>query len=233
MSATVIVFWIVFSVLLISLLFVYNKEAGDRKMKTADISFDAMIAAIILLMGFVPQIGYITIVPGLSLTLLHIPVILGASIKGRRHGLFFGAIFGLTSCLQAIANPIGLNFFFVYPWISFPPRMLFGYLCGLFFELMRKNPRIGRKALLIGGVSFLSTCLHTVLVFGDLLIFYSGNIIPLFTSGEKVSETLSLTFVGLIGVGMCGEALLAGIIVPALKKALNRALPNLGENGRL
>lgn len=55
----------------------------------------ALMVAIILLMSFTP-LGYVR-TPGLSITLLTIPVAVGAIILGPKGGVVCGAAFGLTS----------------------------------------------------------------------------------------------------------------------------------------
>jgi uncharacterized membrane protein len=60
----------------------------------------ALFTAIILLMTFTP-IGYIKI-PGLGLaiTLLVVPVTVGAIVLGPVNGAFLGGVFGVTSFVQ-------------------------------------------------------------------------------------------------------------------------------------
>ena len=62
----------------------------------------AMMIAIILLMSFTP-LGYLR-TPGLSITLLTIPVAVGAIILGPVGGLICGLTFGLTSFYQCFVG---------------------------------------------------------------------------------------------------------------------------------
>ena len=52
----------------------------------------AVIAAIIILMAFVPYVGYINLVV-IKATLIHVPVIIGSVILGPKKGAFLGFIF--------------------------------------------------------------------------------------------------------------------------------------------
>ena len=64
--------------------------------KTRDLVLAAVIAAIIVIMAFVPFLGYIPL-GFMNATTVHIPVIIGAIILGPKYGAFLGLTFGLTS----------------------------------------------------------------------------------------------------------------------------------------
>lgn len=100
-----------------------------KKNKTYEMVITAIFSAIILLMSLVPQIGYITLMPGVSVTLVHIPVLVGIFLLGLKGGLILGFFFGLGSLLAALIyarTPFDLAF--IYPWISILPRMLFALI---------------------------------------------------------------------------------------------------------
>jgi uncharacterized membrane protein len=223
-----VTFWAFFAVLTIVLFAVLPKAKDlDTHKRLQNLTTDAFFIAIILIMGFVPQFGYLTILPWLSLTLLHIPVLIGASLMGWKRGLLYGTIMGLTSWLEAlIGASTPLDILFQLPWISVLPRAFFGLASGLVFELIRKMPKIYMKGLLEGFAAFALTVLHTVLVFADLFIFESGVIAPYFASAEPAVEGLTLTFTALIALGMLGVAAIAGLAVPTVTYGLRKALPN-------
>ena len=101
----------------------------------------SLFIAIMLVMNFTP-IGYIT--TGLfSITLMTIPVALGAACTGVAGGTVLGAVFGLTSFLQAFGigfmidpmaatlfneNPLG------YTVTCFLPRLIVGFASGFVQE---------------------------------------------------------------------------------------------------
>ena len=60
--------------------------------KTRNMVLTAVIAAIIILMAFVPYVGYINLVV-IKATLIHVPVIIGSVILGPKKGAFLGFIF--------------------------------------------------------------------------------------------------------------------------------------------
>ena len=83
--------------------------------KTRDLVLAAVIAAIIVIMAFVPFLGYIPL-GFMNATTVHIPVIIGAIILGPKYGAFLGLTFGLTSSCQI---PRPLCFHPLLPWDSF------------------------------------------------------------------------------------------------------------------
>ncbi|MDY6430153.1 MAG: ECF transporter S component [Bacilli bacterium] len=208
-------------------------EKKDNKDIILDMAVDAMFIALILIMNFVPNLGFIAIGSFISFTLLHIPVLLGAATGGIRRGVLLGLAFGISSCVQATQTGGGLNFYFIYPWISILPRVLFGFFAGLTFSLLGKVEKKKKYGLYLCCACVALTILHTLLVFGALLIFFGSEIWPLLTSSNPVASTTALTFAGIIGIGAAGEAVLAGVLVPAIYLALKKAVPNLFRNRKV
>ena len=112
------------------------------KVRTLKMVQLAMFTAIILLLAFTP-LGYIKLTAGLSVTLIGLPVIIGAITLGPSAGAILGTVFGLTSFAQAFGfdalgaillgeNPIGL---FITCMV---PRILMGWLTGLIFKGLKR-----------------------------------------------------------------------------------------------
>lgn len=218
MNWATILFWALLVLLLALFLFLYSRGRRHEGTTARTIATDGIFSAIILLLGLVPQLGYIQLFPGISLTLSHIPVLIGAALFGWKRGALYGLLFGITSLIQGAINGTGLNVLFVYPWVSIPPRVLFGLIAGLCFAPARRNPKIWRSAFLEGLVAFLMTALHTALVFGDLLVFFPEETLALLRSVEPVAQGVGFAFLGALLLGALGEATLAALIVPAVGK---------------
>ena len=206
----------------------FRKEKDPRKV-IRSITCDAMIMAIILLMTFVPSIGYIQLTPFISFTLLHLPVLLGAAIGGWKKGLLFGFVFGVSSYINAFGST-GLNLLFAVPWIAIPPRMLFGLVAGIVFSLIGKLSKRKTKVLYLGLAAAGLTMLHTVFVFGDLYIFHTETIAGLFASTSPIGTGTTLTFSLIILFGMLGEMAIAAILIPPVVSALRKAVPSIFTN---
>lgn len=190
-----------------------------KKITVKDITVDAIFIAIIAIMTFVPYVGMITL-PFVSFTLLHLPVILGAYLFGWRKGLLFGTAMGVCSMLKALTTP-GLSAFdllFIWPWISVLPRAIFGFLSGLFFDMLHKNSKLYGNPLIVGLLSFAFTVMHTVFVFGSLFIFFPNETYGLLSTESPFAGGITVFVAIIILFGMLGEATLAGIVTPALGK---------------
>ena len=117
----------------------------------------AMFIAIMLVMNFTP-IGYITVTGAFSITLMTIPVALGAACTGISGGTILGFVFGLTSFLQAFgigfmidpsATPLFNESPFGYTITCFVPRILTGLVAGLVFSLFERKGKTGFYAFAI------------------------------------------------------------------------------------
>ena len=189
------------------------------KITVKDIAIDAIFVAIIATMIFVPYVGMITL-PFISFTLLHLPVLLGAYLFGWRKGLLFGIAMGVCSLIKATTMPAGtFDALFIWPWISVLPRALFGFLSGLFFDLLHKNSKLYGNPLIVGLLSFAFTVMHTVFVFGSLFIFFPTETIGLLKTESPFVGGVTVFVAIIILCGMLGEAILAGIITPVVGKA--------------
>ena len=72
-----------------------------KKTEIFDITLTSVFAAIIFVMGLIPQIGYITIAPAISLTLVHIPTLIGIFILKPKYGWTLGLFFGISSLIAS------------------------------------------------------------------------------------------------------------------------------------
>ena len=225
LSIIALVIAVVFTALILNSMHGKKKPVGET---IRDMVVNAMFIAIVLIMTFVPNVGYITITPLISFTLIHLPVLLAASLFGWKKGLFMGFVFGCSSYVQALTGGVaGLNLLFAHPWTAIPPRALFGLIAGIAFSLIRKLHKGGLKGLYLGLAAALLTVVHTVLVFGDLLVFFPAEVGGLLASTSPIAEGTKLTFLLVIAIGMSGEAALSAVLIPPLTLAVSKAAPRL------
>lgn len=131
-------------------------------------SLYALFIAIMSILAFVPYVGFITIGP-ISLTIMHIPVIIFAYLCGWKHGWAFGLVFGVLSLCRSLVPPHGiLDGYFVNPLISVLPRVVYGLLLGVFFDLIKllKSRKVRIPVIVVCAV--ILTLLHSVMVLGML-----------------------------------------------------------------
>ena len=141
----------------------------------------AMFIALMLVMNFTP-IGYITVTGAFSITLMTIPVALGAACTGITGGTILGFVFGLTSFLQAFgigfmidpsAGPLFNENPFGYTVTCFVPRILTGLIAGLVFSLFERKGKTGFYAFAIS--SALVPILNTAMFMSSYVLFYSNT----------------------------------------------------------
>lgn len=177
---------------------------------TRKIAFIGVLGALTVLMGSTP-IGLIPTPWGLNVTILHIPTILGALLLGPIGGLGIGAIFGISSMVRAISNPVGLSIMFVNPLISILPRVLFGLTAWVVFRGFEKLrvPKVLAAAI----SAVVGTLLHTTYVFLAMIVFAGGQV----TSIVGGVKGLFLLFLP----NAVAETIAAGILVTAIVSAIS------------
>ena len=187
----------------------------------------AMMIAIILLMSFTP-LGYLR-TPGLSITLLTIPVAVGAIILGPKGGAVCGLAFGATSFYMAVtgSSAFAAALFNINPFGTFivciVARVLEGWITGLIFKAIRGKIKNG--AYLVASLA--CPLLNTLFFMSTLvLIFYNTDYIQGIVSSLGVSNPVVFVaaFVGVQGLIEAGFCFVVGSIVSkALSVALKRA----------
>ena len=184
----------------------------------------AMMIAIILLMSFTP-LGYLR-TPGLSITLLTIPVAVGAIILGPKGGAVCGLAFGATSFYMAVtgSSAFAAALFNINPFGTFivciVARVLEGWITGLIFKAVRRKLKNG--AYLVASLA--CPLLNTLFFMSALvLIFYHTDYIQGFVTSLGVSNPFTFV-VAFVGVQGLIEAIVCFILAGAISRALSAAL---------
>jgi|SRR5574344_1403767 uncharacterized membrane protein len=144
-----------------------NKNS-ERNYKLA---ITGAFGALVIVLG-ITRLGFISISPVVSYTILQVPVILAAILGGFWSGVTVGAVFGVMSLVMAATAPTGiLDPLFVNPVISVFPRVMIGVVAWAVFYGLNKIPHMPR---VISGIiaAYLGTFTNTVFVFGTLFTFY-------------------------------------------------------------
>ena len=191
-----------------------KKENPLRNKRVTDIAFAGIILAVMAILNFVPNVGYIRIIPGtFEITIIHIFVIIFAWLLGWKAGLLSGLAFGVFCWANAFI--VG-NLAFQNPLVSVLPRVFFGFITGLVFDLTRliKKPKLryGIDIALCAGV----TVVHTMLVL--LMLYVAFN-------QETVFETYMKTMFASMVINFPVEVAAAAVIAPLVILALDKAFP--------
>lgn len=181
----------------------------------------ALLAAIIILMALTP-IGYIR-TPFLTVTLITIPVAVGAIILGPKGGTICGLVFGLTSFYTALTAPsammgafMGVNPVYV-AILCIVPRVLEGFLCGLIFNGLQKVIKNPVKYYIAG---ICCPVLNTLLFMSTLvLFFYNCDYVVNLKAAFGTTNPIAF-IIALVGVQAVIEALCCGIVAGIVSQAL-------------
>jgi uncharacterized membrane protein len=172
-----------------------------------------VLSAIAIMLSVTP-IGYIPWFAGASLTILTVPVIIGAILEGPVVGAVIGLIFGISSLIRANVAPQGpSDVIFTNPLISVLPRIFIGPVAWLVWRTLQKNQLVGLGASGVAG-----TLTNTVMVLGMIGLL---NILPWGAIGS------------LVVVNGLPEAVVGGFLVVVIVAAWKRIQINSSRGANL
>ena len=205
---------------------VNTQTEKKSKMSARELTTLGLLTGILLLLNFTP-LGYIN-TGGLSISLMMIPVGIGAMLMGPKAGAWLGFVFGATSFYQALtgSSPFSTMLLSINPVGTFmtcvPTRLLMGVCVGLIFKAAQRVDKRKTACYFVGGFS--AAFLNTLFFMSTLLLFfwnteYVQGINQ--TLGNRSPLLFVLLFVGINGaVEMFFSCVVGGIV----SKAVNRAL---------
>ena len=187
----------------------------NRRQSIQRITRLGILMGLIILMTFIPNIGYIQ--TGLfSITTIHIPVLIGAALMGPIGGLVLGLTWGLTSYFYALTLGTIEAMIFLNPMVSIVPRVLVGLIVS--YTTMALDKVYMKEVLKYGLVAGVGTLSNTVLVLSSIFIFASEGVLS-FNQAFSTIITIIISTNGLL------ELFAAVIIVPAVVKAIRKISP--------
>ena len=194
----------------------------------------AVLVAIVLIMSFTP-LGFLP-VGTLSLTLLPIPVAIGAIMFGPMAGAALGGLFGLMSFVRGVMGlDLGPILLSINPLLFFLscvlPRVFEGAIGGIFYKGLQSILK-QRIAATISG--FFVAFFNTVLYLGGLiLLFWSTFVAPwAVNEGADGTATGIVVFVfGLYLVQALIEAILCAAVSSAVSGIMERFFPLSSTKG--
>ena len=144
------------------------KRNTNSSSKTRRLVLIGALGGISIFLG-ISGLGLIRL-PIFSLTIMHIPVIIGAILEGPVVGIAVGLIFGLFSMYQNITAPGLTSFIFWNPIIALIPRILIGIVAYYSFKLLKS--KIKSTGVCAGIASILATLTNTIGVLGLTYLLY-------------------------------------------------------------
>ena len=194
-------------------------KSNTRTLKMVQL---ALFIAIIILMAFTP-IGYIK-TPAVEITLLIVPVTVGAIVLGPTAGAILGGTFGITSFIQCFGlSPFGSALLGINPIATFilclVPRILMGWISGISFQAIKKVDKTKSISYLVG--SLIGPILNTVFfMLALVLFFYNTDYIQGFVEALNAKNAF-LFVVAFVGINGLIEAGINFVIGSAISKTLD------------
>lgn len=167
------------------------QKVGPWRLTTERIVLTGVLAAITIVLGVVPNIGFIPLPNAVgNATIEHIPTILGGVTGGPIVGLISGLIFGLVSFFRATVP------FFKDPTVAIIPRIFIGLTAwAAFAGLKRINFYL---AAAVSG--FVGAATNTVLVVAALILrgYFPAQVIIPVVLVQSIFEALIAAVLTLI-----------------------------------
>jgi len=172
--------------------------------KLRKISTAGVLSALIILLGLT-NLGMIPCSPTVSVTLLHVPVIVGTIIEGPVVGLVTAFVFGLYSLIRAAISPAGaLDPFFVNPLVSIVPRLLIAVVTWLVYSGLNKIKKMPKVAgyivsALLGALvaAFVYTILGSIetlpKTFAAAVSAFFGSLLAIFFATDDNKSVIAIS----------------------------------------
>lgn len=169
----------------------------------------AMIIVLQLIGGIIPPIG------GVSISLVLIPIVVGAAVFGPSGGAILGAAFGIIVYIACVngTDPGGAMVFQANPWLCFivvlGKGILAGALSGLVYRLLKARNVNGYVAMLMAAI--VCPVVNTGVFLTCMALFY-GDVLTAWANGSPV---LTYVLSSLVLLNFVPELVLNVIFSPA------------------
>ena len=181
-----------------------NNETKRTKISVQDMVQLSVLIAILLLLELT-GLGMIK-TAGLEITIMLVPVIVGAIVMGPAAGALLGGVFGLISFWECFGkSSFGVVLMGINPFLTFlvcvPTRILAGWICGLVFKGLSKLDKSNLwsfgAAGLCGALSNTALFMSTLCLGFDRTDFIQGFVEAL---GSANPFLFIIAFVGINGL---------------------------------
>jgi uncharacterized membrane protein len=190
-----------------------TRGVGNSRDQVRKMVVIAMLSGICVFLGLT-GLGFIPL-PIFKLTILHLPVIIGAIIEGPMVGASIGLIFGLFSIYQNITTPTIMSPFFYNPIVSIIPRVLIGIVSYYVYSFIKKKLKNHKISIILAAIC--GSLTNTIGVLGTIYLFYFKDYANILVNNGSISESsiknVSVALLTIVGTNGLAEALLSALIV--------------------
>ena len=149
-----------------------------KSLNTKVLTTYALFLAIMLIMAFVPGLGFIPTSVA-AIVIIQVPVIIASYFLGFKGGMFFGLVFGLTSVIKCFTEPDafamiimnagGLKTVGLMIICLIVPRIMIGVTSRAVYTLFNKFDKTRISSMAVA--AFVGTITNTILFLGAFYLF--------------------------------------------------------------
>lgn len=182
-----------------------------RRQQIQQSTIRSILIAIIILQDFVPFLGNIPVGP-LSITTMHVTVIIAAIVVGPVDGAIIGGAWGILTWVRAFVAPSSslAPLVMVNPLVSVVPRIMIGLVAGYLYRWLARLSKQPRLAMILAGIA--GSLTNTGLVLGAIALFYRTPAVAR-AYGVNVAHLLPALETIMATNGLA-ELVFAAIVVP-------------------
>ena len=203
-----------------------NNETKRTKISVQDMVQLSVLIAILLLLELT-GLGMIK-TAGLEITIMLVPVIVGAIVMGPAAGALLGGVFGAVSFYDAITGASAMTgaLFQVSPVNTFilcvGMRVLMGLCCGLIFSGLKRFDKPGTWSYILSAMS--APFLNTVFFMGWIVLaFYGCDYVQNLVSVKGAAHPFMFVVL-LVGVQAIFEWVLCCVVAGAVSLPVRKYL---------
>jgi len=189
-----------------------------RREETKRLAITAVFAALLIIQTFVPNVGYIRIIPALpAITTIPSTIAVYGTLMGPKAGFLFGLFWGITRLFVAYTQPgdIVSLMLFQNPVISLVPSILAGYFPGIIGKYF-DNSKYAKLGYILSGAA--TSLTNTIMVIGLTSLFFMHDPAKLVQHLGNYNSSTPLILILITALGFNGllEAIFTAIVTPII-----------------
>ena len=199
-----------------------------KRKETLNITIMAIFVALLIVQTFVPNIGYVRILPGLpAITTIPLTIAVFGTLMGPKMGAEFGLIWGITRLIVAYTQPGDMVSLLLFqnPVISLVPSIMSGYLAGVVTsKLSNKDLGVKKIGYIVSGAVASLTNTGLVIILASLFFINNPASLTSYLGNFSQGTPLFVILTSVLGINGLIEAAFTAIVVPIIVTPLNYIL---------
>lgn len=194
-----------------------------KREETKRMAITAVFAAILIIQTFVPNIGYIRIIPALpAITTIPLTIAIYGTLMGPKAGFIFGLFWGITRLIVAYTQPGDMVSLMLFqnPVISLVPSIFAGYFPGLIANYFNQT-KYAKLGYILSGAATSLTNTIMVIILTSLFFMHDPASLVHYLGNYNSSTPLILILIMVLGVNGIFEAVFTAVVVPIIVTPLN------------